>query len=145
MQANGDRLIRLPIEDSKENYLGGFWQWVRLLSQDDYQGALEALYWPQGMSWTPDALKKRVTTFFGGLDPWTVAIPNERLVKVINDACEFQPRNAKEWGWLRAMIPVTTQPKDPKKDDIPLMGLATSFFVKERENRYVLEFEIFHV
>jgi len=145
MQANEERLIRLPIQDSKENYLEGFWQWVRLLAQDDYQGALESLYWSRDVSWTQNALKERVTTFFGGCHPWTVVIPNDRLVKVINDSAEFQARNAKEWGWLMAQIPVTTEPEDPMRDDIPLMGLATSFLMRQHEGHYVMEFEIFHV
>ena len=142
---SGELLIRLPVQDSKENYLEGFWRWVRLLADDDYQGALESLHWPRGSTWTQDTLKERVTTFFGGKDPWTVVIPNDRLVKVINDASDFQPRNQKGWGWLMAQIPVTTEPDDPKKDNILLMGLAASFFVREHQGHYVLEFEIFHV
>jgi hypothetical protein len=145
MQANGKHLIQLPLQDSKENYLEGFWRWVRLLELDDYEGALEALYWPKGLSWTPDSLKKRVTTFFGERNLWAVVIPNDRLVKVINDAAEFQTRNADGWGWLMAQIPVTTEAKDPKRDDIPLMGLATSFFLREYQSHYVMEFEIFHL
>ena len=133
------------MRDSKENYLEGFWQWVRYLEQDDFKGALEALYWPRNISWTPEALKERVTTFFGGSGPWAVVVPNERLVKVIDDAAEFQSRNAKGWGWLMAQIPVTTEPQDPKRDDIPLMGLASSFFLKEHQGHYVMEFEIFHL
>jgi hypothetical protein len=53
LMLNGDRLIQLPVEDSKANYLEGFWRWVELLAADDYQGALEALYWPKGTSFTP--------------------------------------------------------------------------------------------
>lgn len=144
MHANNNRLIQLPILDSKENYLEGFWQWVRRLEQDDYQGALDGLYWPQKSSWTADALKKSVTTFFGGRDPWTVVIPNDRLIKVVNDAAEFEGRISKGCGWLLAQIPLTTDPKDPKRDDIPLVGLAASFFIKEHQGNYVMEFEIFH-
>jgi hypothetical protein len=43
-----------------------------------------------------------------------------------------------------AQIPLTTRPADPKDDAIPLMGLASSFFVRELAGRHVLEFEIFH-
>lgn len=143
--AHSQNLIQLPILDSKENYLEGFWQWVRRLEQDDYQGALDGLYWQQGSSWTPDALRTRVTTSFGGRDPWAVVIPNARLVKVINDAAEFEGRNAEGRGWLLAQIPLTTDPKNPKRDDLPLMGLAVSFFVREHQSRYVMEFEIFHL
>jgi hypothetical protein len=145
MQENGKHLIRLPVQESKENYLKGFWQWVHRLEDRDYQGALDCLYWPRGLSWTAEALKDRVTTFFGGPAPWKVVIPNDRLVKVINDAAQFAPRNAGGWGWLMAQIPVTTDPKDPKRDDIPLMGLATSFFFREHQSHYVMEFEIFHL
>jgi hypothetical protein len=145
LNLNGNRLIRLPSVDSKANYLAGFWRWVELLAADDYPGALEALYWPKRTPWTPDGLKSRVTTFFGGDAPWSVVVPNDRLIGVINDASEFQPRNHKGWGWFMAQVPLTTEPADPKADDIPLMGLASSFFVREREGEYVLEFEIFHL
>jgi hypothetical protein len=130
LNLNGDRLIRLPPVDSKANYLDGFWLWVELLAGHDYQGALEALYWPNGTSWTPDALKTRITTFFGGSVPWSVVVPNDRLIGVVNDAAEFRPRNGNEWGWFLAQVPVTTEPADPKNDAIPLMGLASSFFVR---------------
>lgn len=142
---NGDRLIRLPIVDSKANYLDGFWQWVALLADDDYKGALEALHWPRGTEWTPKSLKERITTFFGGDAPWSVVIPNGRLVDVINDAAEFQPGSPRAGGWFLAQVPVTTEPADPKNDAIPLMGVACSFFVRKRDRQYVLEFEIFHV
>jgi|SRR6516164_7455802 hypothetical protein len=145
LNLNGDRLIRIPLVDSKANYLDGFWRWVELLAADDYKGALEALLWPNGTSWTPEALKKRVTTFFGGDAPWSVVVPNDRLVGVINAAAEFQPRNPEGRGWFMAQMPVTTEPSDPKNDKIPLMGLASSFFVRERDECYVLEFEIFHL
>jgi len=62
LNLNGDRLIRLPVVDSKANYLAGFWRWVELLAASDYQGALEALHWPKGTSFTPEKLKERVTT-----------------------------------------------------------------------------------
>ncbi len=71
LNLNGDQLIRFPVEDSKANYLAGFWRWVELLAADDYQGALEALHWPKGTGWTPAKLKERVTTFFGGDAPWS--------------------------------------------------------------------------
>jgi hypothetical protein len=44
-----------------------------------------------------------------------------------------------------AQVPVTTEPADPRNDEIPLMGVAASFFVRELAGRYVLEFEIFHL
>jgi hypothetical protein len=145
LNLNSDRLIRLPVLDSKANYLAGFWQWVELLASDDYQRALEALYWPKGTSWTPDGLKNRVTKFFGGDVPWSVVVPNDRLIGVITDAAEFQPRNRDGWGWFMAQVPLTTEPADPNRDDIPLMGLASSFFVRHLGEHCIMEFEIFHV
>jgi len=144
LNLNGERLIRLPMDDSKANYLTGFWRWVELLATDDYKGALEALHWPKGISFTPEILKERVTTFWGGDAPWSVVIPNERLIGVVNEAAEIQPRNSHGSGWFLAQIPLTTAPADPKNDKIPLMGLAVSFFVAEHRGQYVLEFEIFH-
>lgn len=145
LNLSGERLIRFPVEDSKTNYLAGFWRWVELLAADDYQGALEALHWPKGTSFTPEKLKERITTFFAGNAPWSVVVPNDRLIGVINDAAEFQPRNREGWGWFMAQVPLTTEPGDPKNDKIPLMGLAGSFFVRELDGKYVMEFEIFHV
>jgi hypothetical protein len=137
---NGDHLIRLPLEHSRENYLRGFWQWVTILSRGDYQAALEALHWPSGTTWTPADLKDRVETFFGGKEAWSVVIPNDRLIGVIDDAADCQPAS----GWFLAQVPLTTEPADPKSDTIPLMGLAASFFVRPHDGSNVLEFEIFH-
>ncbi len=142
---NGDRLIRLPPVDTKANYLAGFWRWVELLAADDYAGALEALHWPTTTDWTPEALRERITTFWGGGKPWSVVIPNERLIAVINDSAEFQPQNSEGWGWFLAQVPVTTEPADPKDDTIPLMGVASSFFVRPLGEHYVFEHEIFHL
>jgi hypothetical protein len=137
-------LIRLPPVDSKSNYLDGFWRWVELLANDDYQGALEALYWPSGNTKTAEWLKRRITSFFGGDAPWSVVVPNDRLIGVINDNAEYQARNRDGWGWFMAQIPLTTEPADPKHDEILLMGLATSFIVHPYQECYVMEFEIFH-
>ena len=145
MDLNSERLILLPPVDSKANYLDGFWRWVGFLANDDYQKACEALYSSRGSSWKPDELKMRITTFFGEGAPWSVVVPNERLIGVINNAAEYEPQNKDGWGWFMAQIPLTTQLTDSKNDEIPLMGLATSFFVRQYEGRYVLEFEIFHV
>ena len=145
MNPDPEPLILLPQVDSKSSYLDGFWRWVALLADDDYQRALHALHWPRGTTWTPEALKHRVTTFFGGDAPWSVVIPNERLIGVINDAATYQPPNSEGWGWFMAQIPLTTDPADPKNDEIPLMGLAASFFVRRHDQNCVMEFEIFHV
>ena len=144
MNLNAEYLIRLPMEDSITNFLNGFWRWVQILADDDYQRGLECLYWARETSWTSETLKERVTTFFGGDNPWSVVIPNERLINVINDATEFEPRNQEEWAWFMSQIPLTTEPEDPNSDEIPLMGLAVSFYVREYDGSYVLEHEIFH-
>ena len=145
MELNGEHLIRLPREHSKRNYLDGFWRWVSILAEGDYQRALEALHWPEGTTWTPNTLRERITTFFGGDEPWSVVIPNNRLVDVINDAAEFDCNRPDGRGWFRAQIPLTTEPSDPKNDEILLMGLAVSFFVCEQHDSYVLQLEIFHL
>lgn len=72
-------------------------------------------------------------------------VPNERLVGVINAAAEFEPRNQEGWGWFLAEVPVTTEPADPKNDEIPHMGVASSFFVRQLGEHYVLEHEISHL
>jgi hypothetical protein len=128
VSVRSERLILLPPVDSKENYLNGFWKWVEFLATDNYQGALDGLHWPRGTTLTAEALKHRVTTFFGGAVSWSVVVPNERLIGVINDAAEYQAQNQDGWGWLLAQVPLTTAPADPKDDEIPLMGLASSFF-----------------
>jgi hypothetical protein len=144
MKLNGQHLIRLPIEDSKSNYTEGFWQWVSMLADGDYERAVEAIVWPKGSSMTADALKKCVTSFFGGDKPWSVVIPNDRLVNVINERIECEFGIPEGGGWFMGQIPVTTALTDPKDDGILLAGLATSFFVRQYQGCYVLDFEIFH-
>jgi len=144
MNINGDHLISLPIEDTRENYLRGFWQWVGLLADDDYTRGVEAIYWPKTVVFTPTQLKERVTKFWGGPAPWSPVIPNERLIGVVNDDAHFEPPNQNRTGWFMAQIPVTTEPLRSKADDVILQGVAVSFFVREFDRRYVLDFEIFH-
>lgn len=129
-----------PPVHTRENYLAAFWSWVELMAKNDFHAAAQALY-PQssGRSWTGNRLQTQVTTFFGGDEPWSVVIPNDRLIAVINEACDWSE------GWFMAQIPVTTQPQAPKADDIPLMGLASSFFVQEADSMFVLVHEIFHL
>ena len=135
-------LIRLPCEKTTENFLRGFWLWVERLALGDYQGAIDALYWKEKVLWTPDSLRHRITTFFGDTHPLTPIIPNERLIEVVNEGAET------DWsgndGWGLAQIPLTNTPENPKGDEIMLMGLAASFFVRRHDESYVLEFEIFH-
>jgi hypothetical protein len=146
MDLNGEHLILLPVVDSKSNYLEGFWRWVEILANDDYERALESLYWSRGTTRTPETLKETITTFFGGDAPWSVVVPNERLVGVVDAAAKFDPpHGGDQSGWFMAQIPLTTEPADPKNDKIPLMGLASSFFVRPHRGYYVLEHEIFHL
>jgi hypothetical protein len=98
-----------------------------------------------GAPQSPAVLKIQINTFFGGDAPWSVVVPNARLIGVVNDAAIDQPENEAGWRWLMAQIPLTTEPADPKDDKIPLMGLATSFFVRQYQGQYVFEFDIFHV
>jgi hypothetical protein len=144
MNINGDHLISLPIEDTKKNYLSGFWQWVGILADDDFTRGVESIYWPKTVGFTPADLKERVTRFWGGPTPWSVVIPNDRLIGVVNDDAQFEPPNGNRKGWFMAQIPVSNEPLKSKADDVILQGVAVSFFVREFEQRYVLDFEIFH-
>lgn len=146
MHANDDRIIRIPRVDAKANYLAGFWSWVQVLADNDYQRAFDGLWWPPYTSWTADTLKERITTVFGfgSPAPWFVVVPNDRLIGVVDDAAQWQPKTAEGHGWLLAQIPLTTEPADPKNDEISLMGLAASFFLRPFGEHYVMELEIFH-
>ena len=141
LQVNVSRLIQLPLVESTDTFLGGFWQWVNLLAQGHYAQAVESLYW-QRPPIDPGVLKQRITTSFGGPDPFVPVIPNERLVRLINENAEVSWANGEGWGL--AQIPVTTSPERCKDDDVPLMGLAASFHIRRTQHVYVLEFEIFH-
>lgn len=44
-----------------------------------------------------------------------------------------------------AQIPVTNHPDRAKDDDVSLMGVAVSYFLKEVLGRLALEFEIVHL
>jgi len=138
MNLNGDHLIRLSPTEGKAAYMGGFWRWVEVLSEGDYQGAVEALYWPHGTSWTPETLEARIATFWGGDRPWSVVVPNDRLIGVVDDRADYRA------GWFMAQLPLTTEPARSKDDDVPLMGLACSFFVRQFQGYPVMEFELFH-
>jgi hypothetical protein len=125
------------------SYLDAFWSWVSLLADGDYGSAVDALYWDRPKP-DPEAFRESVETFFGGPDPWTVVIPNQRLIDEINSAAEIDVPSTGRPGWFMATIPLTTRPQDPKDDAIPLMGLAVSFFVRDVGRAHVMEFEIFH-
>jgi hypothetical protein len=142
---NGSNLIFLSNSDTKSDALAGFWRWIELLAHDDYQKALEALFWSKPTTFTPEKFKDRITHFFGGKDIWIPIVPNERLIKTVDDMAEFEPRNKEGWSWLRAHIPVTTSASNPKDDKIPLLGIAASFFIRQYKGGCVMEFEIFHL
>lgn len=141
LQINGPNLIRLPCENSNQNFLNGFWQWVEILTLGNYKLAVESLYWER-KPWGPEDLERQITTFFSKTVPLFPVIPNQRLIKLVNDNAEVQWDQ--EGGWVLAQIPMTNEPAKSKDDDVPLMGLAASFFVRKFEGSYVLEFEIFH-
>src|SRR6185436_18875928 len=102
-------MIRLPLDDTKPNYLSGFWTWVSLMAADDYAGAVDALLWDRQPPWSAQMLRERVTAFFGGDEPWSVVVPNERLVRVVEDPAEWDLPRPKRPGYLLAQIPLTTR------------------------------------
>lgn len=146
LDLNGSKLLRLPLVQAKETFLAGFWEWVSLLSSGQYEHAVESLLW-RGTPLEPSQLEERLATFWGNAaDLFTPVIPNDRLVQVINHDARVEWRNAEGWGL--AQIPVTNEPARCKEDDVPLVGIATSFFIRRHQSgenaAYVLEFEIFH-
>jgi hypothetical protein len=142
LEINGAHLIRMRRENSTRAFTDGFWQWVQILQTGHYERAIEALYW-QKKPPKPALFKKSIITFFGETTPLFPVIPNERLIGVINDAVEIEWRD--DGGWAMAMIPLTSDVARAKEDDVHLMGLATSFFLRKFNGRYVLEHEIFHL
>ena len=141
LQINGARLIRMRRENSNDVFVNGFWQWIEILESGDYTRAVEALYW-QNKPPKPSAFKKQIATFFGKATPLFPVIPNTRLINVVNDAMEIDWQD--DGGWAMAQIPLTDDPTKARDDDVALMGLATSFFIRDLNGQYVLEHEIFH-
>ena len=150
-----DALIRLARVDTRESYLLGFWRLVELLAEGRYDAAVAGMLWPGDRPIAPDGFRQVIEGFFGGDDPWSVIIPNERLVGVINDAaevelphaggtCSGEPHRHAHEGWMLCQIPVTNEPERAKEDDVVLMGVATSFRLVPRDDGYVMGFEMFH-
>lgn len=153
-----DALIRLPRVDTRESYLLGFWRFVELLAEGRYDAAVAGLLWPAGRPVDPNGFRQAIEGFFGGEEPWSVIIPNERLVAVINDAAEIELPAAHAAraccddptmhghgpGWMLCQIPVTNEPHRAKEDDVVLMGIAASFKLVPEEDGYVMGFEMFH-
>jgi len=134
----------LPKLDTREAYLRGFWGWVEIMAAGDYELAARSLDYGGRGGFTGETLKRRVEYFFGDEHHLTVAVPNERLVGVINDAAEVQMPDGGRRGWIMAQIPLTNEPERAKEDDVMLMGAAISLFVVEKGDAYGFEFEIFH-
>ena len=153
-----DALIRLPRVDARESYLLGFWRFVELLAANRYEDAVAGLLWPGGRRVDPNGFRQAIEGFFGGDEPWSVIIPNERLVAVINEAAEVElpvehaaraccddPKfHGHGPGWMLCQIPVTNEPQRAKEDDVVLMGVAASFILEAQEDAYVMGFEMFH-
>lgn len=154
-----DALIRIPLIDTRESYLSGFWRFVELLADDRYDAALASLVWPFGRVGDPKSFRQAIEGFWGGDAPWSVIVPNERLIGVISEgaevvlapdsravaACCSDPSHATLGaGWMLAQIPVTNEPHKAKDDDVVLMGVAASFVLHRRDDAYVMQFEIFH-
>jgi hypothetical protein len=152
-----DELIRLPLVDTRESYLEGFWRFVERLAANRYDAAVAGLMWPNGKAGDPDRFRQAIEGFYGGDAPWSVIIPNERLVGVINEAAEValanepqpgaccdDPAHGHGQGWMLCQIPVTNEPHKAKDDDVVLMGVAASFVLRRHEGGYVMCFEIFH-
>ncbi len=133
-----------PKEDTDKGYLDGFWGWVALLESGDYERAAISLNHNSNSVFDAESLKDRVQDFFGRETPLTVVIPNDRLVRVINESADIAFPTANNTGWMMAQIPLTNEPDRAKEDDVMLMGAAISLFVVPVGDRYGFEFEIFH-
>jgi hypothetical protein len=148
----GDNVSRLLVfhgDLSRSTFLLGFWRWVELLAANDNQGATEALWW-SGQAPDPEAFTERYRTFWGRNRLWHAVVPNKRLVGVVNEAAEVEFEHFSRWdpahvGWGLAQVPVTPTPAEAKSDTVELMGVATSFFLRQHADGLVLEFEIIHV
>jgi len=82
-------MIQIEGGHTASAYLDAFWQWVTLMADGDYDAAIDALYW-DGDKPEPSAIRHSIEHFFGGPDPWSVVVPNERLVDEINRSAEIQ-------------------------------------------------------
>lgn len=135
--------MQLPAERADATFREAFWKWVEFLAAGDFQAALEAVRWAEDSDMTAEKLEERIATFFNDQDNMAPIVPNERLVALINGQMEI------EWdeedGWGSALLPVSTEPRRAKEDDVSLMGIAVSFFVVAEGDHQVLEFERFHV
>ena len=136
-------LLLLPSDRVDASFREGFWRWISLLAEGDFQAAVEALRWGEGTEMSPGQLEERIAAFFNDSDVMVPIVPNERLVAMIDEKMEI------EWdeedGWAMALLPVSNEPDKAKDDNVALMGIAISFFVVKQGGHQVLEFEKFHV
>lgn len=142
-------LILISGPPTREAFLAAFWQWVAILAEHEPARASAALWWARPPR-DPEALARQILTFWKSDRPWHVIVPNDRLIAVVNDAADVSIPSDPRWGdgrvgWGMAQVPVTDHPDRAKDDDVPLMGVAVSFFLKEVSGRLALEFEIVHV
>ena len=155
---NDSGLIVISGPPSREAFLVGFWRWVELLASGEHERASAALWRKPAPFWSrwfrsppdPEALPQRIRTLWGGDQPWHVVVPNARIVGEVNNAAETSFPAKPPWGpgrvgWGLAHVPVTVEPARAKDDDVPLMGVAVSFFLREVPGGLAMEFEIVHV
>ena len=135
-------MIQIEGGHTASAYLDAYWQWVTLMADGDYDAAIDALYWGRDKP-EPSGIRHSIEHFFGGPDPWSVVVPNERLIDEINRRAEVHLATDNKRGMFIAHIPVTTRPEDPKDDKIPLMGLGVEMFVRDVGGANLLEFGIF--
>ena len=137
-------MIQIEGGHTASAYLDAFWQWVTFMADGDYDAALDALYW-EDIQYKPDPSRFRhsIEHFFGGPDPWSVVVPNERLIDEINRRAEIHLPTGDEPGVFVTHIPVTTRPEDPKDDKIPLMGHGVEMLVRDVGGLNLLAFGIF--
>jgi hypothetical protein len=141
-------LIRIDGPPTRDAFLRAFWLWVEILANGDTARASAALHWDQSPR-DPHALSSQIQRFWGGDRSWHVVVPNDRLVRQVSEAAQFSLLNSRRSdgriAWGLAQVPVTTEPERAKEDDVPVMGVAVSFFLKGVPGGLALEFEIIHV
>jgi hypothetical protein len=142
-------LIVIVGPPTREVFLAAFWQWVAVLAEREPARASAALFWSRPPR-DPEALPRQILAFWEGDRTWHVIVPNDRLIAAVNDAAEVSIPSDPPWGngrvgWGMAQVPVTTEPDRAKADDVPLMGVAVSFFLRDVHGGLALEFEIVHM
>ena len=139
-------------EKSLENILDGFWKWIQLLDDGNFEKAVEAIYWEDSRPISPENLKERITTFFEwDGKPMDIVYPCEELKEIVNNAVElewedYHQPTENHVGWCMVQVPVTNEKAEAKKStNAGLWGVAASFFIIEINGKYAFDFEIFHL